>query len=68
MYTLILWLCATTAVVVFGVMIYSIATFPASAGSAPATFRHRTLVEILWAVIPIVIILAMAAPAVKTLW
>ena len=69
MYTLLLWLCVAIVAAVFGVMIYSIATFPAAAGSAGrATFRRRAAVEILWAVIPIVIILATAAPAVKALW
>lgn len=68
MYALILWLCAAISTAVFGVMLYSIATFRATAGATPATFRRRTLVEILWAAIPIIIILATAAPAIKTLW
>lgn len=64
----ILWACVAISAVVFGVMIYSIATFPkthANLTKAAATFRHSTLVEILWAIVPIVILVGMAAPAVK---
>lgn len=65
----ILWACVAISAVVFGVMIYSIAIFPAAhadPAKATATFRHSTLVEILWAIVPIVILVGMAAPAVKT--
>jgi cytochrome c oxidase subunit 2 len=64
----ILWVCAGTTAAVFGVMIYSIATFPKSDKSFPraaATFRHSTVIEILWAIVPILILVGMAAPAVK---
>lgn len=65
----ILWACVAITCVVFGVMIYSIATFPkthANLTKATATFRHSTFVEILWAIVPIVILVSMATPAVKT--
>lgn len=66
---IILWACLGITAAVFGVMIYSIATFPkahATLCRATATFRHSTLVEILWAIVPIMILFGMAAPAVKT--
>lgn len=65
----ILWACIAITAAVFGVMIYSIATFPkahTSLARAAATFRHSTIVEILWAIVPIVILIGMATPAVKT--
>lgn len=65
----ILWACVAITAVVFGVMIYSIATFPkahANPTRAAATFRHSALVEVLWAIVPIVILVGMATPAVKT--
>jgi len=52
---------------VFGVMIYSIATFRKSKGAVPANFDHNTKAEIVWTVIPVVILVAMAVPAAKTL-
>lgn len=40
LHMLILWVCVVIAVAVFGVMIYSIATFRKSKGAVPATFDH----------------------------
>lgn len=67
LHTLILWICVAIAVAVFGVMIYSIATFRKSKGAVPATFDHSTRAEIVWTVIPVVILVAMAVPAARTL-
>ncbi len=67
LHTMILWVCVAIAVAVFGVMIYSIATFRKSKGAVPATFDHSTTAEIVWTVIPVVILVLMAVPAAKTL-
>jgi cytochrome c oxidase subunit II len=63
----VLWVCVAIAVAVFSVMIYSIATFRKSKGAVPATFDHNTKAEIIWTVIPVVILVAMAVPAARTL-
>ena len=56
------------AVVVFGVMIYSIVKFRKSKGAEPdKTLVHSTKVEIVWTVIPIMILIGMAVPIAKTL-
>jgi cytochrome c oxidase subunit II len=67
LHMLILWICVVIAVAVFGVMIYSIATFRKSKGAVAATFDHNTKAEIIWTVIPVIILVAMAVPAAKTL-
>jgi cytochrome c oxidase subunit II len=67
LHMLILWICVAIAVAVFGVMIYSIATFRKSKGAVPATFSHSTTAEIVWTVIPAFILVAMAIPAASTL-
>jgi cytochrome c oxidase subunit II len=67
LHTLILWICVAIAVAVFGVMIYSIATFRKSKGAVPATFDHNTTAEIVWTVIPVLILVGMALPAARTL-
>jgi len=67
LHTLILWICVVIAVAVFGVMIYSIATFRKSKGAVPATFDHSTTAEIVWTVIPVLILVGMAIPAARTL-
>jgi heme/copper-type cytochrome/quinol oxidase subunit 2 len=65
LYSATLWLCAAVAVVVFGVMIHSIATFR-RAGEGAHDAPRRRLAEILWALVPIAIMSAMATPAVRT--
>jgi cytochrome c oxidase subunit 2 len=67
LHTLILWICVVIAVAVFGVMIYSIATFRKSKGALPATFDHNTTAEVVWTVIPVLILVGMAIPAARTL-
>jgi cytochrome c oxidase subunit II len=67
LHTLILWICVVIAVAVFGVMIYSIATFRKSRGAVPATFDHNTTAEVIWTVIPVLILIGMAIPAARTL-
>ncbi len=67
LHMLILWICVLIAVVVFGVMIYSIVKFRHSKGAVPATFDHSTKVEVVWTVIPIAILVGMAIPAAETL-
>lgn len=67
LHMLILWVCVAIAVAVFGVMIYSIATFRKSKGAVSANFDHNTKAEVIWTVIPVVILVAMAIPAARTL-
>ncbi|HET7203962.1 MAG TPA: cytochrome c oxidase subunit II [Steroidobacteraceae bacterium] len=67
LHMLILWVCVAIAVAVFSVMIYSIATFRKSKGAVPATFDHSTGAEVTWTIIPVVILVAMAIPAARTL-
>jgi len=67
LHMLILWICVAIAAAVFGVMIYSIATFRKSKGAVAATFDHNTKAEIVWTVIPVLILVGMAVPAARTL-
>jgi len=64
----IFWWCVGIAVVVFGWMIYSIATFRKSKGAvADVSLTHSTKVEVIWTIVPIAILVIMAIPAAKTL-
>ena len=68
LHMLIFWVCVVIGVVVFGVMIYSLVKFRKSQGSvADTTMVHNTKVEIVWTVIPVAILVAMAVPAANTL-
>ncbi|MCY7389173.1 MAG: cytochrome c oxidase subunit II, partial [Burkholderiales bacterium] len=64
----LLWICATIFVVVFGFMFYSIFKFRKSNGAKPdVNFHESTLIEIIWTIIPFIILIAMAVPATKTI-
>ena len=67
LHMLILWICVVIAVAVFSVMIYSIATFRKSKGAVSASFSHNTTAEVVWTLIPVMILVAMAIPAARTL-
>ncbi len=67
LHMLIFWICVVIGVLVFGVMLYSIVKFRKSKGAEPATFSHSTKAEIIWTVIPILILVAMAVPSTKSL-
>ncbi|MEA3152383.1 MAG: cytochrome c oxidase subunit [Gammaproteobacteria bacterium] len=60
----VFWICVGIAVVVFGVMIYSLVKFRQSKGAIPdTTMVHSTKVEIIWTIIPVLILVVMAVPA-----
>ncbi len=63
----ILWWCVAIGVVVFGVMLWSIINHRKSKGAVAATFHESTKVEILWTVIPFIILILMAIPATRVL-
>ena len=63
----ILWICVVIGVVVFGVMFWSIFAHRKSRGHKPANFHENTTVEVLWTIIPLVILVVMAIPATATL-
>jgi cytochrome c oxidase subunit II len=63
----IFWVCCAIGVVVFGAMIYSIINHRKSKGAVAAQFHESTTMEVLWTVVPIVILVAMAIPATTTL-
>ena len=67
LHMLIFWICVVIGVVVFGVMFWSIYHHRKSLGAVPAQFHESTLVEVVWTVIPMLILIGMAVPATKTL-
>ncbi len=64
----IFWVCVGIGVVVFGVMIWSIVHFRKSKGAvADVNLVHNTKVEVVWTIIPCIILIAMAVPAARVL-
>lgn len=67
LHSLILGICAVIGVIVFGAMGVAMFRFRKSKGAVAATWSHNTRAEIIWTVIPVVILIAMAVPATRTL-
>jgi cytochrome c oxidase subunit 2 len=67
LHMLVFWICVVIAVLVFGVMAYSIMHHRKSKGAVAANFHESTTVEIIWTVVPLVILIGIAIPATGTL-
>ncbi|MGH8780793.1 cytochrome c oxidase subunit II [Paraburkholderia sp.] len=66
LHTFMLILCTVIFVAVFGVMFYSVFAHRKSKGHKAANFHESTTVEIIWTIVPFVIVVLMALPATKT--
>jgi len=64
---LIFWICVAIGVGVFLAMFWSIIAYRKSKGAKPANFHENTTVEIIWSVVPLLILVGMAVPATQTL-
>jgi cytochrome c oxidase subunit 2 len=62
----ILWVCVVIFVVVFGAMFWSIFKHRRSVGHKAAQFHENTTIEVIWTVVPFVILIGMAYPATRT--
>src|SRR5450631_1472493 len=58
-------ICTVIFLGVFGVMFYSIFKHRKSKGAKPANFHESTTVEIIWTIVPFIIVIGMALPATK---
>lgn len=67
LHMLVFWVCVWIGVGVFGVMFYSIFAHRRSKNPVPASFHESTLVEVIWTVIPFIILVTLAVPAAGTL-
>jgi cytochrome c oxidase subunit 2 len=65
LHNLIMLVCIGIFVVVFGAMFYSLFKHRKSVGHKAAHFHENTTVEVIWTVIPFVILMGMAYPAAK---
>jgi cytochrome c oxidase subunit 2 len=66
LHSMMLVICTVIFVAVFAVMFYSIWKHRKSKGAVAANWHESTTVEVIWTVIPFIIILIMALPATRT--
>jgi cytochrome c oxidase subunit 2 len=67
LHMVILWICVIIGVIVFSAMFISIVLHRKSKGYEAARFTHSATAEIIWTIIPVLILVAMAVPATKAL-
>ena len=67
LHNLILIICAVIFVVVFGFMFYSIFAHRKSRGHKAAQFHENAKLEVVWTIIPFLILVSMALPSTATL-
>jgi cytochrome c oxidase subunit 2 len=65
LHTFMLIICTVIFLGVFGVMFYSVIMHRKSKGHKAANFHESTTVEIIWTIVPFIIVILMALPATK---
>jgi cytochrome c oxidase subunit 2 len=68
LHNLTMGLCIVIGILVFGAMFWSMIHHRKSKGAVAAQFSHNTTAEVIWTIVPIVILIVMAVPATKTLF
>lgn len=67
LHMIIFYVCCVIGFLVFAVMFYSIWKHRKSKGAVAADFHESTTVEIVWTIVPLIILIAMAIPAARVL-
>lgn len=67
LHMLVTWICVAIGLAVFSVMFYSMIAHRKTPGREPSTFHESTKVELAWTIVPVFILIALAAPATKYL-
>ncbi|WPY01320.1 Cytochrome c oxidase subunit II [Candidatus Trichorickettsia mobilis] len=67
LHNFLLAVCAFIVFVVLALLVYVCIKFNAKANPIPATFSHNVLIEVIWTVIPVIILIAIAIPSFRIL-
>jgi cytochrome c oxidase subunit 2 len=63
----IMYVCVAIFFIVFGTMFWSIYKHRRSRGAKAAQFHENTTIEVIWTIIPFLVLIGMAYPATKTM-
>jgi cytochrome c oxidase subunit 2 len=63
----LLLLCAAISLLVLGLLGYAIVRFRRGANPVPSRTSHNTTIEVLWTVVPVLILVAIAIPSIRLL-
>ena len=68
LHNFVLWLITVITVFVTGLMVYIVYRFNAKSNPVPSKTTHNTTLEVLWTVIPVLVLVAMAIPSFRLLY
>ena len=66
--TLLLWIIIAIVVFVLGLLLYVIVRYSEKRNPTPSKTTHNTLIEIIWTVVPVIILVVIAVPSFKLLY
>lgn len=64
----ITWIMVGVVLLVLGLLGYIVMRFNARSNPVPATFSHNVVVEVLWTVVPVIILISVAIPSFRLLY
>jgi len=67
-HTMLLWITGAIVVVITGLLAYAAFKFRRRNHVEPETFAHNTLIEVIWTIVPVVILIIIAIPSFKLLY
>ncbi|HXV25311.1 MAG TPA: cytochrome c oxidase subunit II [Alphaproteobacteria bacterium] len=65
---LLLWIISGISIFVLGLLLYAIFRFRESRNPVPSRTTHHTLVEVVWTVVPVLILVVIAVPSLRILY
>lgn len=63
----LLLLCALISLIVLGLLLYAIVRFRRGANPTPSRNSHNTMIEVIWTLVPVLILVAIAIPSIRLL-
>lgn len=67
-HNLLLWITGGICLFVFALLFYVMLRFNAKANPEPSKTTHNAMIEVIWTVIPVVILIVIAVPSLKMLY
>ena len=65
---ILFWICVAISVFVIGLMAYIFLRFNRKRNPTPKKFSHNSLIEVIWTVVPVIILVAIAVPSLRLLF
>ena len=65
---ILFWICIVISVAVMGLMRYIFVRFNRKRNPTPQKFTHNSLIEVLWTVVPVIVLVAIAIPSFRLLY